>query len=96
MSDTDLVLRGVLTAQAILALLLVAGFFGTIWPERGWPTRVVILGLAGVMVYVLTGQVKAFNLGIPFDAFSLVGLVAYAVLLTGLTWHWRQGTRRGR
>lgn len=86
MTETDLVLRSVLTTLALAALFLSASFFGAIWPERGWPTRVVCIGLAGVLVYAFVGQIKAFNLAIPFDGFSWVGIVAYAVLVTGLAW----------
>lgn len=91
MPETDHILRGILALASLFALLLSGSFFGTIWPERGWPIRVVCVGLFGVLVYVLAGQIKAFNLGIPFDGFSAVGLIAYAVLLVGLAWHYRRG-----
>lgn len=98
MSGLELVLRGCLAVEAFLALLLSGAFFGTIWPERGWPTRVVCAGLFGVLVYVFAGQIKAFNLSIPFDGFSAVGLLAYTVLLTGFVWFVlrERRTRRGR
>lgn len=91
MLEPDHILRGILAFEALVALLLSGSFFGTIWPERGWPIRVVCVGLFGVLVYVFAGQIKAFNLGIPFDGFSLVGLIAYTVLLVGLIWHYRRG-----
>jgi hypothetical protein len=86
MLELDHVLRGTLAGLALVTLLLSASFFGSIWPERGWPIRVVCVGLAGVLVYGLVGQFKALNLGIPFDAFSWVGLIAYTVLVVGLGW----------
>lgn len=97
MTDLDLTLRGILAVQAFAGLLLSASFFGSIWPERGWPTRVVIAGLFGVLVYVLAGQVKAYQLGVPVDGFTAVGIVAYTTLIGGQIWfiHERRN-RRGR
>lgn len=98
MLEPDHILRGVLAFEALAALLLSGSFFGSIWPERGWPIRVICVGLFGVLVYVFVGQIKAFNLDIPFDGFSMVGLLAYSVLLSGFVWFTarEQRTRRGR
>lgn len=98
MPEPDQVLRLFLAAEAFTALLLSGAFFGSIWPERSWPIRVICVGLAGVLAYVAAGQVKAFNLGVPFDAVSFFGLTVYTVLLTGLGWfiHRQRRTRRGR
>lgn len=86
MTDLDLALRGLLTVEAFVALFISASFFGTIWPERGRPTRVVIVGLGVILVYVFVGQFKAYRLHIPFDLFSMIGLVGYTVLLVGGSW----------
>jgi hypothetical protein len=97
MTDHDHILRGLLTACALATLLMSGSFFGTIWPERGWPVRVVCGGLFGVLVYAFAGQIKAYNLGIPFDGFSWIGLIAYAVLAGGLAWFvYDRRTNRGR
>ena len=96
MPDLDHLLRGILAAEAFAGLLLSSSFFGAIWPERTWPIRVVCIGLFGVLVYVFAGQIKAFNLGIPFDGFSALGLIAYSVLLVGLVWFVHERDRRGR
>lgn len=94
----DHILRGILAAASFSALLLSGSFFGSIWPERGWPTRIVIVGLGVVLLYVSAGQIKAFNLGIPFDGYSAIGLVGYVVLLVGLGWFItaQRRNRRGR
>lgn len=96
--DTDHLLRGLLTFFAFASLLLAGGFFGSIAPERSWPIRVICLGLFGVMAYVTAGQFKAFNLEIPFDSVSWIGLISYSILLTGLAWFAvrEQRTRRDR
>lgn len=98
MPELDHILRATLTLEAMIALLFAGHWFGSIWHERTWPIRVILIGLGGVMTYALAGQVKAFNLDIPFDAFSWLGLIAYTVLLTGFTWqrHRERRTRRGR
>lgn len=94
----DEYLRAVLATQALAALLLSGSYFGSIWPERGKPAKVVIVGLVGVLIYVFAGQVKAFNYGIPFDAVSFFGSAAYAVLLAGFVWYLRRERhkRKGR
>jgi hypothetical protein len=91
--DPDHLLRGILAAATFIAWLLSGSFFGSIWPERDWPVRLVCIGLFCVLGYVFAGQVKAFNLGIRFDGFSFGGLFAYTVLLVGLVWFVRN--RRG-
>ncbi|GEP38900.1 hypothetical protein NPS01_25630 [Nocardioides psychrotolerans] len=98
MPELDHVLRAVLTFEAMLALLFAGHWVGSTWHERTWPIRVILIGIGLVMTYLLAGQFKAFNLGIPFDAFSWLGLIAYAVLLSGFTWqrHRERRTRRGR
>ncbi|UIU47055.1 hypothetical protein [Microcystis phage MinS1] len=94
----DHVLRGILAAQALLAILLAGQWLGDVWHSRGWPARCIFAGALGVLVYVLAGQAKAYLLGIPFDAFSVLGVIAYTLLLTGLVWHTvrEHRTRRGR
>lgn len=90
-------LRGVLAAEAAVVVLLFGSFFGAIWHERGWPIRVISMGLHAVLVYVFVAQIKAFNLDIPFDGYSVVGLAAETLLLTGLVWFVRDRRyRRGR
>lgn len=91
----DTYLRGLLALDALVALLFAGAWFGTIWHDRTWPIRVVCIGFGGVLAYVLAGQAKAYNLGIPFDAYSWLGLIAYTVLLAGFTWH-RSRERRSR
>jgi hypothetical protein len=91
---TDHVLRGMLTAEVFVAVLLFGPFLGLLWHDRGWPIRVVLIGLEGMLLYVLAGQVKAFNLSIPFDGFSVVGAVASAVLDVGLVWSVHRERRR--
>lgn len=86
MIDPDHALRAVLFVEALVALMLSGVFFGHIYPERGWPIRIICAGLFVVLVYVFAGQVKAFNLGIPFDWFSAIGLVGYVILDVGLAW----------
>jgi hypothetical protein len=94
---SDYVLRGILAGEALLALLLAGQWLGSVWHERGWPVRTILLGAMGVLTYVLAGQAKAYNLGIPFDGFSVLGLVAYALLLAGFGWHLtRERSRRTR
>lgn len=82
----DEALRGFLTAQALVALVLGGAILGTLWGERGWPVRTFILGGMGMLVYVLAGQAKAFLTGIPFDGFSWVGIAAYVILIVGAVW----------
>jgi hypothetical protein len=98
--DVDVLLRAVLAGESLVAMLLAGHLLGSLWHERGWPVRVILVGALGVLAYVLAGQVKAYNLGIPFDAFSWIGLTAYAVLLSGLVWHFvheqRRAARRNR
>lgn len=94
----DVLLRSVLTAEAFVAVLLMARFLGALWNHRKWPTRVIIIGVWLILFYVALGQVKAFYLHIVFDGFSLFGLFAYAVLLVGLIAYevHESRTRRGR
>ncbi len=95
--DADSLLRGLLAAEAFVAVLLAGQWLGSAWHDRGWPTRIILSGGIGILVYVLLGQVKAFNLDIPFDWFSVIGLGAYTVFLVGLIWHTRERLlRRGR
>lgn len=96
MAETDHILRGILAAMTLAALLLSGSFFGTIWPERGWPIRVISCGLFGVLLYGFVIQIKAFNLGIPFDGYSFVGLVAYTILVAGLVWFIRDRNNHRR
>lgn len=97
MLELDHVLRGILAAEAALVVLLSGTFFGSIWPERGWPIRTICVGLFKVLVYVFVAQIKAFNLDIPFDGFSAVGLISETILLAGLVWFVRDHRdRRGR
>lgn len=86
MTDTDLVLRGVLAAQAFLALMLTGNALGHIWSQFHWPMRITFIGGMIVELYVLVGQHKAYVREIPFDGYSFVGLVGYTVLLIGLIW----------
>lgn len=94
----DHILRGLLATEALIALLFAGQWVGAVWHERGWPARVILLGALGVLTYVLAGQAKAFNLDIPFDGFSYLGLAAYTVLLVGFAWHIarERRNRRGR
>jgi hypothetical protein len=82
----DQLLRALLATLAFIALLLSGMFFGTIWPERGWPIKVVCIGLGLILLYLFAGQIKSFNLGIPFDGVSWLGLIGYTVLVFGLGW----------
>lgn len=94
MTLTDEILRGILTAMAFAALVLGGAVMGQLWHSRGWPLRTVTLGCLLVLTYVLAGQAKAYLIGIPFDYFSWLGMVAYVVLLTGIVWsilHERRG-----
>lgn len=108
-STSELALRGLLSAEIFAVLILLGGWIGDLWPERGWAVRVVLIGAGSANTYVLAGQVKAFNLQVPFDAVSGFGLLAYTVLVVGLGWvfierhrHPRdrtphaRGSRRGR
>lgn len=81
----DQVLRGLLFAAALAAVLMYGLWAGPGWRERSWPMRLVIIGGGVLLIYVLAGQVKAFNLSIPFDAFSAVGLTGALIFDTGLT-----------
>lgn len=114
MSDPTVIehaFRGFLALEVFVVLLLFGGWIGDLWHDRGWAVRTVLVGAAAANVYVLAGQVKAFNLGVPFDWVSGFGLLAYTALATGLIWvfverhrhprdrdpHGRdRGTRRGR
>ena len=95
MTETDIVLRGVLAAIAFTAVIIGGAVVGNLWHARSWPLRCITLGCLGVLVYVLAGQVKAYLIGIPFDGFSWVGVAAYVVLLGGSAWH-LSIDRRGR
>lgn len=97
MSDLELAVRAVLAFEAGLSLLMSGWFFGTIWPERTWPIRTIVAGLLGVLAYSLSGQIKAYNLQIPVDWVTALGVLAYAVLLVGLGWFMHhERNRRGR
>jgi hypothetical protein len=82
--------RLILIAQAGASVYLMGVFLGTLWPQRAWPTKVVIVGVLAVLVYLLAGQFKAFFLSyrwpgrVPFDAVAWGGVAAYTILLTGL------------
>jgi len=94
---TDVVLRAILTAEVFASVMLFGPFLGLLWHERGWPIRVVLLGLHGMLVYVLAGQAKAFYLHIPYDLVSAGGALASAVLDVGLFWAvYRERQRLGR
>lgn len=93
---TDTVLRAVLAGEVLAGVLLFGPFLGLLWHERGWPIRVVLIGLWMVLLYALFGQAKAFNLGIPFDAVSALGAAAFAVLDVGLAWAVHRERRHGQ
>lgn len=84
---TDHILRTLLTGQAVACLVLFGHYVGSTWAERTRPMRTVMLGVALVMCYVISGQAKAFMLNIPFDGFSWFGVFAYSVLIAGFVWH---------
>lgn len=100
----DLVLRAVLSTEAFLVLVLAAHFVGPVWSSHHipkllkWPVRIVIVGAGGLLVYMLAGQYKAVDLKVPFDAFSMIGLVSYSVVLLGfaLIIRHERRNRRGR
>lgn len=95
MTDADILLRGILTALAFIAVILGGAVTGNLWHSRTWPIRTITIGGLGVLVYVLAGQVKAYLIGIPFDGFSWLGVIAYTVLLAGCVRH-LTNDRRGR
>ena len=67
-----------------MGLVLYGGFIGHMWRRLTWPLRVMGIGAGLLGIYVLGGQVKAYQLDIPFDGYSVVGVVAYTVLIAGL------------
>ena len=91
----DQVLRAVLASQVFVVLIVGAALLGRLWHARTWPLRTVAVGLMLVQVYVLAGQAKAVLIGIPFDAFSWVGVIAYSVVLIGCSFAMTH-ERRGR
>lgn len=82
--EPDQILRGILFVEALFAVLLYGGFLGHHWIRATWATRITLIGGGGVLVYVLLGQVKAFLLDVPFDAYSTVGFLALPVFIGGL------------
>ena len=76
--------RAVLALEALLALVMYGGMLGHYWRRLHNPLRLLAVGALGVGVYILAGQAKAYNLGIPFDGYSVIGVVAYTVLLVAL------------
>lgn len=92
----DHILRGVL-AIALLAAVLMSGPVGRrVVPHRGWPLRVLLVGMFILLIYLLVGQVKAFNLHIRFDWVSAIGLIGALTVDTGLAWFLRQQRRHER
>lgn len=84
MQEAEVSLRGVLFTLALVPVLASGPVLGHLWPRHSWPTRIVLIGLAVIQVYLLAGQVKALTLNIPFDGYSWVGLVGVATLDIGL------------
>lgn len=76
--------RAVLALEALLALVMYGGMLGHFWHRLHGPLRLLAVGALGVGVYVLAGQAKAYNLGIPFDGYSVIGVVAYTVVIVAL------------
>lgn len=76
--------RALLAGQALFSLLMFGGMLGHFWRKLHWPLRLLGVGAMGVGVYVLAGQAKAYNLGIPFDGYSQLGVGAYALVIVGL------------
>lgn len=98
MLEADHLLRAALATETLAAVLLAFHWIGDTWHHRAWPARTILLGVLGALIYVMAGQVKAFNLNIPFDWVSAIGLAAYTVLLAGVAWHTarERHDRRGR
>lgn len=76
--------RFLLFVLALVAFLMYGGFVGFAWRGRQWPTRLLLLGTWIVLLYALAGQAKAYMLNIPFDGFSVVGVVGLSVFNVGL------------
>lgn len=94
MTEVEISLRGVLFTLALVAVLASGPFVIALWPQRTWPVRVVLVGLAVLLIYILASQVKALSLDIPFDLFSWIGLVGITILDTGLLLALREQHRR--
>lgn len=73
-------LRLVLFILCSGAVVQWAPFVRVLWPNRTWPIRGVLVSLGGVLLYVLAGQAKAYELGVPFDRVSWAGLLSMLVL----------------
>ena len=82
--DHLLTWRAVLGIQALVALVMYGGMLGHFWRRLHNPLRLLAVGALGVGVYVLAGQAKAYNLDIPFDGYSWVGVAAYTVVIVAL------------
>ena len=85
---TDQMLRAFLTGEVAIAITLTGALVGTLWPkhQREWHWRAIGLSALAVLVYVFTGQIKAFLIDIPFDGFSWVGLIALLLANGALIW----------
>ena len=74
-------MRLVLFLLVLVTVLAWAPFLWAYWHTfRPWWIRAVVIACAGPWVYVLRGQAKAYDLSIPFDGTSWIGVVAFAVL----------------
>lgn len=89
-------LRVVLFAEAMIACFLYARMVGNLWAGRGWAARVTLLGAAGILIYVTSGQIKAVQQDVVFDAYSKWGLLSVTVTDLGLMWLCWEQRRRER
>ena len=85
--------RSILMAQFIGCAALASFLAGTAWLKHGTGITVTTIGSAGIFIYLVAGQAKALNLGIPFDVFSWIGVVASGLFLIGAAWTLRTDHR---
>lgn len=84
-------LRGALFIDALVCVILCGDLAGVAWRRIPWPRliwqlRILMVGGLVTLVYVLAGQAKAFDLEIPFDGYSWVGLIGTTVINIGAVW----------
>lgn len=93
----DVYLRILLGSLVVSSLAMYGRIYGRQWRGMSWPIRATMGGLALVILYVFGGQFKAVLVQhIAFDLFSVVGLIAFAVVNVGEWFMLKEMRQTGR